>query len=759
MIKTAISFALGCLLFLQLSSLPTPFWLWMIVVLAIILLIFVRTRLLAYVLLGGFWALINANSVLNDRLSPELAGKDIAITGIITNVPQHNGQSIRFEFSPDKVADLVLPHKLRINWYKPLPPAISAGERWQLTVKLKPIHGMVNPASFDYEGWLFQQRIGATGYVRNHKDNKRLSVASFYSINALRESLLTKLSNHLKDSPNLGLIQGLTTGIRDNISFSQWQTLRLSGTNHLLAISGLHIGLAAAIGFFSVRWLWSRRAKNLLLLPAMEAAAIAGFFAALFYSALAGFAIPTQRALIMVATVMIALLIRRPVAPSYVLSFSLLLVLIWDPFAVLAAGFWLSFSAVTIILFTSQNRYPAPRWQWLKIHTLIAFGLTPLLLLFFLQTSLIAPVANIIAVPFISLIIVPILLLASLMLALYEPVGSILLQLADILLTLFWPLLDYLAALPFSHWTIARLPFYYYLVVIIGSLLLLAPRGFPAKWLGIIGLSPLLLFHPDRPDHGEFWFYLLDVGQGLAAVVQTKEHTLVFDAGPKYSDSFNAGTAIIQPFLQQQGIKKIDTLIISHADNDHIGGAVPLMENIPVDTLLTSVPDDTLPDALPCLAEQSWQWDQVNFTMLYPTKKDAGTKNDLSCVLKVSNTAGSILLTGDIEKQAEQQLVERYGSNLQSTILVAPHHGSKTSSSTRFIDAVKPGIVLFPVGYKNRYHFPAKVVTDRYKVRQISQYNTADHGAIQFKMGINSMSAPLLYRQQEKSIWSYGNTD
>lgn len=759
MIKTAISFMLGCLLFLQLPSLPDPVWIWVMFAFAIISLIWTKTRLLAVVLLAGFWVLSQANIALNNRLPPELAGKDIMITGSIASVPEQDAQSIRFEFKPDDKSDLVLPRKIRLNWYKPLPISLSADERWQLTVRLRPIHGMANPASFDYEGWLFQQRIGATGYVRANKSNKRLTAPPFYSVNALRQTLLNKLSDHLKDSAQLGLIQGLTTGIRDNISSAQWQTLRLSGTNHLLAISGLHIGLAAAIGFFCMRWLWSRRAKNLLILPAIEAAVIAGFVVALFYAALAGFAIPTQRALIMVATVMIAVLIRRPVAPSHVLAFSMLLVLIWDPFAVLAAGFWLSFSAVTIILFTSQNRLPSPRWQWLKIHTLIAFGLTPLLLLFFMQTSLIAPIANIIAVPFISLIIVPILLLASLMLWIFEPIGAALLQLADNLLALFWPLLDYIATLPFSNWSVAHLPFYYYLSIIIGCLLLLSPRGFPAKWLGVIGLSPLFLFQANRPEQGEFWFTLLDVGQGLSAVVQTKDHTLVFDAGPKYSDNFNAGSAIVLPFLQQQAIKNIDTLVISHADNDHIGGAKPLIENITVNKLLTSVPNHNLTDALPCLAGQSWQWNDVSFLMLYPEKQDTGSRNNLSCVLKISNGMGSVLFTGDIEIEAEQQLILRQDHNLQANILVAPHHGSKTSSSISFIDAVHPDVVLFPIGYRNRYHFPAKTITDRYQQKDIRQYNSADHGAIQFKIGLTEISAPSLYREQAKTIWSADNTD
>ncbi len=760
MIKTAISFMLGCLLVFQLSNLPDSSWLWVMLIAAIILMILTKIRLLTYVLFGALWALIQANIFLHDRLSPELEATDLVITGIIASVPDHDGQRIRFEFSPDNTDEQIqLPNLLRLNWYKPLPSSLNAGEHWQLKVKLKQIHGMANPGSFDYESWLFQQRIGAIGYVRNDYKNIKLAKPSFYSVNALRQQLVAKLNIHLLGSPQLGLIQGLTTGVRDAISVAQWQTLRHSGTNHLLAISGLHIGLAYAIGFFFFRWLWSRRSKNLLLLPATEAAAIAGFFAAFFYAALAGFAIPTQRALIMVATVMTAIIIRRPVAPSSVLAFSLLLVLIWDPFAVLSAGFWLSFSAVALILFTCQNRFPSPRWQWLKIHTLIAFGLTPLLLLFFMQTSLIAPIANLVAVPFISLIVVPILLSATLLLWLFEPLGVALFRLADHVLALFWPLLDYFASLPFANWTSIQLPLYYFLAITLGTLLLLAPRGFPAKWLGIIGLSPLLLFSPAHPEQGEFWFTLLDVGQGLSAVVQTKEHTLVYDTGPKFSDTFNTGTAIVQPYLQHQGINKIDTLVISHADNDHVGGAKPLMKNITVDTLLTSVPIKNLPQALPCHAGQSWQWDQVNFTMLHPDTNDEGSENDLSCVLKISNRFGSVLLTGDIEKKAEDLLIHRHSNELHALIMVAPHHGSKTSSSTHFIDAVQPEIVLFPVGYRNRYHFPSKTISERYQQRNITQYNNAEHGAIQFKIGLDSMSAPLSYRLQTKTIWSADTAD
>ena len=752
MIKTAISFTFACALFLQLSYLPSIHWLWLSLP-ACFLLQFTTTRYFAIALLGGLWTLFYAHLNITDRLPIEIAGKEITISGVISSVPERQQQRLRFEFKPDSPTQYSLPRKIRLNWYKPLPTQLNSGEKWQLTVKLKPVRGMMNPGSFDYEAWLFQQGIGATGYVRASNNNYRLEAAPFYSINALRQSLIQKIEVLLADSPNLGLIEGLTTGIRHNINQNQWQILRLSGTNHLLAISGLHIGLAATIGFFLFRFIWSLRAKNLLLLTATEIGAVGGFIFALFYAALAGFSIPTQRALIMVATVMVYMIMRRPISSSHILAISLLLVLIFDPLSVLSVGFWLSFAAVAIILLVSQHRYPAPKWQWAKIHFLIAFGLSPLLLFFFLETSVIAPIANVVAIPFISLLVVPLLLFSSLLLWLWPALAEILLHLSDNLLSFIWPFLDTLASLPLSHWQSPALPLYYWLPIIIGSLLLLTPRHFPAKWLGLLGLAPLFLWSPAKPDEGEFWFTLLDVGQGLSAVIQTQHHSLVFDTGPKFSDNFNTGTAIVKPFLQQQGIQTIDTLIISHGDNDHIGGAIPLIKDVKTLEILTSVPK-LLPNASSCYTGQSWQWDNVSFSILHPTENDNDSKNNLSCVLKISNTAGSILLSGDIEKEAEKQLVQRYGSKLHANILIAPHHGSKTSSSHAFINAVEPEFVLFPIGYRNRYRFPHKVVLDRYDSKGVKLLNTADHGAIGFKFGAKLSSEPITWRQKNHKIWT-----
>ncbi|MFW5451138.1 MAG: DNA internalization-related competence protein ComEC/Rec2 [Methylophagaceae bacterium] len=757
MIKTAISFALGCVVFLQLATLPSSLWLWALLP-ACSLLLFDKSRLLAVFTLGILWALLHASLIINNRLAEQLEGQDIVITGIVDNIPEYQNRRLRFEFKPDQQDNVRLPTKIRLNWYQPLPDSLHSGEHWQLTVRLKRPHGMANPSGFDYEQWLFQQGIGAVGYVRASPDNKRLAATSIYSINAIRQSLIQTIETQLNDSRNIGLVQGLTTGVRHNINLEQWQILRLSGTNHLLAISGLHIGLAAAIGFFCLRWIWSRRSQNLLLLPANEAGAIGGFLTALFYAALAGFSLPSQRALIMVATVMLSLLIRRSVSSSHVLAASLLLVLVFDPLAILAAGFWLSFSAVAIILLTSQYRWPSPRWQWAKIHGLIAFGLTPLLLIFFMQTSLIAPIANFIAVPIVSLLVVPVLLLSSLFLYLFEPIGILLLQLADIMLSLLWPILKYLAALPFSHWSGITIPTLYWLPIIVGTLVLLSPKKFPAKWIGLIGLTPLILYSPAKPNDGEVWFSLLDVGQGLATVIQTKNHTLVYDTGPKFSDEFNTGTAVVLPFLQYQGIKHIDTLVISHGDNDHIGGAIPLIDAITVDTIVSSTPT-LLPSATSCQAGQSWHWDNVNFSILHPQTTDRGSENNLSCVLKISSAYGSILLTGDIEAKTERLLVKRYGDKLRSTLLVAPHHGSNSSSTKAFINAVQADFVLFATGYRNRYHFPNTQVVERYQNNGITLFNTAVDGAIQFKLNPVMEHDLITARQSTSQIWTSDATD
>jgi competence protein ComEC len=757
MIKTAIAFATGCILILLMPTLPVINWFWL-ALLNIFLFLFTPTRYLAITLTAALWTIWQCQNILGNQLGPEHYNKNVTVIGTIASVPEAQSRTVRFDFIPKDNEALNLPHKLRLSWYRPYPKELSAGQKWQLNVKLKPPFGMMNPGGFDYEGWLFQHDIGATGYVKKSDNNIKLADPNPWHLNAFRQTLAHKIKQHLPSSENVGLIQGLLVGIKHNITHEQWQILRQSGTSHLLAISGLHIGLAATIGFYLFSLLWSIRSNHLIWLPAKQVGAIGAISLAFIYAALAGFSIPTQRAFIMVFVFMIALIIRKTIRNSQLLAIAALIILIINPIAVISPGFWLSFFAVTIILFISQHRFPTPKFQWARVHVFIAFGLTPLLLLFFSQTSLIAPIANIFAVPFVSLVIVPLLLLTSVLSLLWPMASHIGFSLIDNLFQVLIEGLSTLAVLPYSNWDITLPAPLALISLILATSLLLLPKGIPGKNFAVLGFLPLFLPSNNPIKHDEFNLTLLDVGQGLSAVIQTQHHTLVFDTGAKFSEKFNAGEVVLVPFLKKKGIDHIDTLIISHSDNDHAGGAKSLLSEIAATTILTSQLN-ALPNAEQCLAGHTWYWDNIHFELLNPRDNQTGSDNNLSCVLRVSNQEHSVLLTGDIEKRSEQKLIQHYPKKLASTVLIAPHHGSETSSTQAFINAVMPKIVLFPAGYLNRYHFPNKVVLKRYSEKGSEIYSTAKSGAISVHFQPRQKPKITTWRQQGKRIWTTVPTD
>ncbi|AFJ02437.1 hypothetical protein Q7C_1287 [Methylophaga frappieri] len=753
MVYSAIAFLLGCIGILQFSS--SPGWpVWAVAVVILLSALRYRQYWLVAFIAGCLWAGMQTQSRLADQLSSDQSGKDVTITGYIADIPQVENQRLRFLFEPDPHFNLA--NKIRLNWYFPPAKKPRTGEYWRLTVRLKSPRGMHNPGGFDYEGWLFQQAIGATGYIREPDTAERLARAPSWHLSAFREGLLQDLQT-ATSRQHQALIEGLTLGVRDNMTAQQWQTLRHTGTAHLLAISGLHIGLAAMFGFFIGAGLWRIMPTACLRLPARQIGAIFALIFALFYTLLAGMSVPSQRALIMISVAMLAILCRQRFRSSHLLALSLILVLLVDPLAVMGAGFWLSFAAVGIILYVSQYRHPRPRFHWLGIHVWIALGLTPLLLLFFQSSSIISPVANLLAVPLVSLIVVPLLLAASLLRMLSDSLGNYLFELADLALTGLWKWLTWLAELPAAHWQVPVLPEWIIIFTTLAVTLLLAPKGLPHRWLGLLFLLPLSTYSAPRPEPGEFWFALLDVGQGLSAVVITQQHTLVFDTGPAFGD-FNTGDAVVKPYLQYLGRNQIDKLIISHGDNDHIGGAQALMTTLSVTDILSSVPEKLTP-ARSCEAGQSWQWDGVNFDMLYPSKGDDGSSNDRSCVLKVGNANGQLLLTGDIEAISEHRLVKRFGSQLAASVLVVPHHGSRSSSTAAFIDAVSPDIALFANGFANRFGFPAAQVKQRYAKRHILTWQTANSGALLLRFDAQSDRRPVEWRRHQRRLWTATATD
>lgn len=714
-------------------------------------------RSLSLAAAGLLWAWLHAAYVLHHELPAVLEGEDLVVEGVIASLPETDGQRARFLFEVEQMhyrgEDVPPPGRMRLAWYRPY-PELEAGQRWRLQVRLKRPYGMANPGTFDYEGWLFQQRIRATGYVRDGADTELLTEDSGgFPLQRLRQGLHERLRIAVGEHPLGGLVTALALGERRGVTRGQWQLLRATGTNHLIAISGLHIGIVAGLLFFLVRRLWPWPGR----LAAPRAAALAALAGAAVYAALAGFSVPTQRALVMVAVAMLALYSGRAQRPARVLALALLAVLLLDPLAVLSPGFWLSFGAVTVILYGMGGRLAASGWwwRWGRVQVLVALGLAPLLALWFQQVPLVAPLANLLAVPWVSLVVVPLVLSGTALLSLWPWGGEGLLSLAAMGLDGLWWWLGWCGGLLPSGWsTLAATP-WTLLPALIGLAWLLAPRGWPARWLGLIWLLPMLLLRPAGPAPGEAWVSVLDVGQGLAALVRTSGHTLLYDTGPRYGPEADAGDMVIVPVLRHYGIRRIDTLILSHGDSDHSGGAGAVFEAHEVGRFLSGVAAPlSWREHEPCAAGQHWQWDGVDFAVLFPPPEGtrSGRGNDSSCVLRISTTGGAMLLTGDIEAAAERRLLAGAPQLLAADVLVAPHHGSKTSSTAPFVTAVAARHVLFSVGYRNRYGFPHPTVAARYRNAGAELHNTAAQGAITVRLGAAGVAVES-WRHQARRYW------
>lgn len=793
--RIALGFLIGTIVLQQLSVLPDFRWSWWLLILIPLMFFVSHGRMVLAIAIGLCWANIFGHAHLSASLDPALEGEDLVVRGVVASLPETNSRRTRFQFVPDSLRRLepgqdgsvpqTLPGKLLLNWYRDV-PELEVGARWQLQVRLKQPHGFMNPGGFDYEAWLFAQGIRATGYVRgNYVRNKpgpesiqRLSApADDYLVDQFRQRLRTSLNAALEGEPLRGIVLALAMGDRQQISAAQWETLTRTGTSHLVAISGLHVGLVAAFAFFAMQRGWRLLPKATLHWPAAKAGALAALLAATSYALLAGFSVPTQRALVMIAVLMLGIVLQRRTRPGDLLSLAMIVVLIMDPFSVLSAGFWLSFAAVAIILYGMQDR-PASGangwqrgwWRWGRVQCLVALGLLPLLVVLFQKASLVAPLANLLAVPWVSLISVPLTLLGTVALWFSTGLGfstglaETLLTLAAWSLEFLWWLLEWLGSLRYAQWERGASPAWVVICALLGIAWLLLPRGLPARWVGIVWLLPLVLWRPEPMPHGEAHFALLDVGQGLAAVVQTRSHVLVFDTGPRFSSGFNAGDAVLAPYLRQRGVTVVNTLVVSHGDNDHIGGAAALARQMSVQLVLTSVTGKLSSlspelDVKNCHAGQEWWWDGVYFEMLSPHQAGKGRElsgNNRSCVLRVVAGGQSALLTGDIERKTEMTLVNHAVGQLDTDILVVPHHGSATSSSERFLDAVSPQLALFALGHRNRFGFPKPQVVARYQARDIQMLDSARYGAIELHLGaVDSLRKVSTFRQKNARYWHH----
>ncbi|GJL75040.1 DNA internalization-related competence protein ComEC/Rec2 [Nitrosomonas sp.] len=740
----------------------------------------VTSRFLFLILLFGggyYWAAGMACWRLADSLPKEWEGRDVQVIGVISSLPQQNDRKIRFQFDIEQILtpQAYVPKRLSLSWYQnqtsgndgPVLPVLHAGERWQLTVRLKRPHSNANPHGFDYEAWALERNIRAVGYVRPALENQRLDVLvqrPAYWIASQRQQIQQRFNSMMAGHSYTGVLMTIATGDQRAIPSDQWQVFTRTGTNHLMAISGLHITLVSSLVYALVFQLWRSSARLLLYLPARRAAVIAGLIVAFAYALLSGFAIPAQRAFFMLAVVAMALWRGRMTPPSMVLAWALFLVILIDPWAVLSAGFWLSFGAIGMIMLVTVGRIGPMHWLagWLRVQWAITLGLIPLLLALFQQVSLVSPVANAVAIPLVSLVVVPLTLLATI------PLFEFLLSLAHSALSIVMWFLQWLNALPQPVWQQHAPPFWTIPVAIIGVVWLLLPgslglgffSGFPARWLGIVVMLPLFLVLPPKPPEGALWLAVLDVGQGLAVVAQTHNHALLFDSGPAFGET-DSGERTILPFLRAKGIHKLDSMIISHADSDHSGGALSILNAMPVGALLSSLDTDhpisqTALQSTQCTTGQFWQWDGVTFEILYPVAqiyRDPQRKtNASSCVLKITTAHGSVLIPADIGHRAERFLLDHVHEKLPSTVLIAPHHGSLTSSGVEFVQQVNPLLTIFTVGYRNRFGHPREEVVNRYRELGNTLLRSDWHGAVLLRLDWKGLSVES-WRQTHPRYW------
>ena len=727
----ALAFLAGHCLVHLCPRLPALHWALLIVLVVVVALTSRRRPLywLAAALCGVVWAWSHATIRMAADLPKEFEGHDLLVRGFIASLPDSNAD-------PQFVFHVVerepgVPSRVRLTWYR-APTQPRAGEQWQLMVRLKRRNGFANPGGFDYEGHLFREGIGATGYVRDDERNRRLqSVSLRYAVDGVRGWIGARIAAAVGEEPMLGVLQGLAIGDAQAMSSQQWRVFSATGTTHLMAISGLHIGMiamaAAWCGGLIVR---CRRAQRSGW-TAMRGQVIAGMSAALIYSVLAGLSVPTQRTLIMLCIYFALRWQRRTLAFGQSLGLALILVLIVDPFAPLAVGAWLSFGAVVVLVVALSGRIGREGViaNFARVQLAVTVGLVPLLLVSFGNLSLVSPLANVVAVPLFTLLVVPSVLIGTVAATIHPAIGAFVLKAPVALLNISWPMFEWLADQSMSVWYAPQSSWPVFTALICGVLLLIVPGIWPLRLTGLMLCLPIILYRAPTPAAGTFELTVLDVGQGAAAVVRTNSHVLLYDTGPAFQSGRSAADLAVLPFLRHQGVHQLDMLLISHGDQDHSGGMRAVLEGLPVRMLMLgpSVRDSSR-EQVRCARGQQWNWDGVSFTVLHPKQRDSRGDNDSSCVVLIRGRDGTTLLTGDIELAAERELLEQGVPHVD--VVVAPHHGSGTSSSSLFVAATRPDVTIFSTGYRNRFGLPRADVVERWRQAGARCFDTSASGAI-----------------------------
>ena len=791
----------------------------------------VLVQLLCCAAIGFCLTGLRAGAFDKTALDPLLEGKNILITGRVAAMPQFGEEGVRFRFKVESARlndqAVQLPPQIYLGWYAgfggqalkqpglvpPIsqlehnsgepsemaldlqrqPQTLRAGERWQMTVRLKAPHGNSNPHGFDYELWLWEQGLQATGYVRSgarEAPPKKLNDQWVYPVERARQAVREAIFERVANRQLAGVLAALVVGDQNAIERADWDVFRSTGVAHLMSISGLHITMFAWVVSQLIFWLWRRSAqltpKLCMWLPASTASAFGGVLLAALYALFSGWGVPAQRTIWMLFAVVLLRQSGKQWPWPFVWLLAMAVVVLLDPWALMQAGFWLSFVAVGVLFATDsgankpyktsssvqlslKSTLTSRLWvSWLsqsvtrsvasfvsaaREQWIVTLALTPMSLLLFNQVSLVGLLANAVAIPWVTLFVTPLAMFG----VLWSPVWDAAAWSVS-LLTVF---LQWLARWPLASISVASAPLWCAVAGVAGGILLAMRLPWHWRTLGVPLLLPVLLWQPLRPVTGEFEVMGADIGQGNALIVRTASHSLVYDTGPRFSRESDAGHRVLVPLLRAMG-EHIDMLMLSHRDLDHIGGALAVLAMQPQAQLVSSIEDShelqTTHKSSRCLAGQHWRWDGVDFEVLHPTRTDydAGNKsNAMSCVLRITNGRQTALLAGDLESPQELQLVGDAvaSQKLKADFLLVPHHGSKTSSSAVFLDAVNPQLALAQAGYRNRYGHPVASVLERYRERHIKVVTSPTCGAATWRS--DQPGQVLCQRQQGLRYWHH----
>jgi competence protein ComEC len=758
-IVAGLAWIAGCVLQLQMAALWPDAAAWGLAGAALLLLGWRQPAaiVVAVLLLGFATTHQRAAWRLADALDAGLEGQDLLLTGSVASLPRETPDGVRFTFEVETATrqgkPVRVPQQLSLGWYRGIDEdtllggpaeAVMAGQRWQLPARLARPHGFRNPHGFDFELWLFEQGVRASGTVRSRPGAvaAKLEEQAGHTVQRWRQAWRDAIRARLGDSTAAGVLAALAIGDQAAIERADWELFRATGIAHLMSISGLHVTMFAWLAGGLVAWLWRRHPRAPLVMPAVLAGRWGGLVAAGFYTLLAGAGVPALRTVCMLAVVVMLRQLGLAWPATAVLLAAGVVVSAYDPWALLQPGFWLSFVAVGLLIVSDASRAevaPAASrrsraWAAVKLalrtQAVAAVGLAPLSMLFFQQISLVGFFSNLVAVPLVTLLITPLALLGLVL----PPLWSVAAVLVQGLSTLLQPL----AALPLAQWTAAAAPPWAVACGLLGALLAVLPLPWRLRLCAAPLLLPLLAPPGVRPAEGTFELLAADVGQGSAVLIRTRDHLLLYDTGPTYSRESDAGVRVLLPLLRARGERAIDRLVLSHRDTDHVGGAAALQRALPVRAITSSL--DAQHPLLqagvphePCHAGQRWAWDGVAFEVLHPPAADLGRPtlkpNAVSCVVRVAGRNGSALLAGDIEALQETTLVREQAAALQSDVLLVPHHGSKTSSTPAFVQAVAPRIAVVQAAHRSRFGHPAPVVVARYEAAGVALVQSSTCGA------------------------------